>query len=227
MHTGDLEMTFGESFAPKALSRTMPTPIALRLWSRIESTDGSVPPPFTKFVFDTDTNSAIDVRGLPTCSGSSRQIRELNPIRGCDNAIVGEGTATFDIHFPDASPTTSRGKLILYNSGSKAGVTELFAHTYLTQPITFVLTTPIQIEEIDAGRFTSRATFTLPKIANGDASLTSFNARIGRNFVRRGKRVSVLTAKCPDGRLHSRAQAFFGDGTKVQSKLVRSCTPRD
>jgi hypothetical protein len=227
VHSGNLEMTFGESFAPKALSRTVPTPTALRLWSRIGSTDGSPLAPLTEFVFDTDKNSAINVRGLPTCSHSSRDIRELSPIKSCGNAIVGEGTTGFDIHFPEVPPTTVKGKLILYNDGIKAGVTTLFAFTYFTGPITIALKMQIRIEEIQEGRFTSRAIVTVPKIANGAVSLTSFSARIGRSFLRRGKRVSVLTAKCPDGKLYARAKAIFSDGTKIQSELVRDCVPRD
>jgi hypothetical protein len=227
VRSGNLEMTFGESFAPKALSRTVPTPIALRLWSRVKSIDSSPPPGLSEFVLDTDENSAIDVRGLPICSPGGRRIRELNPIRGCGNAIVGEGAAGFDIRFPELPPTPARGKMIVYNDGIKAGVTTLYAYTYFAQPITTTLVMPIRIERIREGRFASRMVVTVPKIANGIGSLTSFNARIGRSFVRRGKRVSLLTAKCPTGRIYARAEANFVDGTGIQSPLARNCIPRD
>lgn len=227
MRSGNLEVTFGESFAPKALSRTIPTPIALRLWSRIKSIDGSPPAAMREFVFDTDENSAIDVRGLPTCSGGHRDIREANPVNGCEDAIVGEGTASFDFHFPEEAPMPSEGKLIVYNGGVKAGVTTLYARAYLTVPITTAVVMTIRIEKIREGRFASRAILTVPNIANGAGSLTSFSAKIERSFIRKGTRVSLLTAKCPGGRLYARAKANFVDGTSVQSQLARDCVPSD
>jgi hypothetical protein len=140
---------------------------------------------------------------------------------------VGEGTAAFDIRLPEAPPMPAKGKLIVYNGGAKAGVTTLHAFAYITVPITTTVVMTIRIERIRDGRFASRAIVTAPKIANGNGSLTSFSAMLARNFVREGKRVSVLTAKCPKGKIYSRAKAIFIDGTSIQSELVRNCVPRD
>lgn len=180
----------------------------------------------TEFVFDTDANSAIDVRGLPTYSGGGRAIRELKPIKGCGNAIVGEGAAGFDLYFAEAL-RLAKGRLIVYNAGIKAGVTSLFAYTYFARPIATTLVMPIRIERIQEGRFTSRATVTVPKIIGGFGVLNSFHVRIGKSFARKGKRVSVLTARCPAGKIHARAEANFVDGTRVRAQLVSDCVPRD
>jgi rhamnose utilization protein RhaD (predicted bifunctional aldolase and dehydrogenase) len=117
--------------------------------------------------------------------------------------------------------------LIVYNGGIKASVTILYAYVFLAQPITTAVAMPIRIERIRKGRFASRAIVTVPKIANGAGSLTSFSARIGRSFARKGKRMSVLTAKCQGGKIHTRAEANFVDGTSIQSLLVRTCVPSD
>lgn len=225
--SGNLEMTIGQTFTPKALSKTVPTPIELRLWSRLRTLDGSPVPPLSEFVFDTDGNSALDVRGFPTCSGGRRDIREPDPIKGCEDTLVGEGTASFDLRFPDSPPMPARAKSYVYNGGFKAGVTTLYASTYLTQPITARVVMTIQIAKIQEGRFASRAIVSVPKIANGAGSLTSFNVKIGKDFVRNGKKVSLLTAKCPSGRIHSRVEAKFFNGTNIRSRLVRNCVPRD
>jgi len=227
VHSGNVEMTFGESFVPKALSRTVPTPIALRLWSRIRTLNGFPTPPLSEFVFDADENSAIDVRGLPTCSGGSRDIRGSDPRDVCGNTIVGEGTASFVVHFPDQPPVPAKSGLTIFNGGAKAGVTTLYAHAPLTLPTPTGVVMPIRIERIQEGRFASRATVEVPKIAGGAGSLTSFNATIGKDFVRNGKTVSVLTAKCPSGKIRTRAEAKFSDGTSIRSRLVRNCVPRD
>jgi hypothetical protein len=220
-------MTLGESFAPKALSRTAPTPIALRLWSWIRPIAGSRYTPMTELIFATDANSAIDARGLPTCSGGRRAIREPRPIKGCGKAIVGEGTVGFDFYIAEALPIPAKSKLILYNGGAEDGVTTLFAYTYFAQPFTTTLVMPIQIEAIQGGGFANRTTVTVPKVAGGSGSLTSFDLKIRKDFVRKGERVSVLTAKCPAGKLHARAEANFADGTSLRFPLVRACVPRD
>jgi hypothetical protein len=227
VRSGNLEVTFGEGFAPKALSRTVPTPVALHLWSQIKSMDGSPPTALREFVFDTDANSAINVRGLPICSHGSRDLRDPDSTNDCRDAIMGEGTARFDFHFPEVPPTRTEGKLTIYNGGVKAGVTTLRALAYITVPITTAVVMTIRIERIRDGRFASRAIVTVPKIANGNGSLTSFSAILARNFVREGKRVSVLTAKCPKGKIYSRAKAIFIDGTNIQSEFARNCVPRD
>jgi hypothetical protein len=224
--SGNLEMTFGERFVPKALSRTAPTPIVLRLWSQIKSTDDSPPPALSELVFDADRSSAIDVRGLPTCSSGHRDIREPGPIKGCTDTIVGAGMISFDIQFPEEAPIPTKAKLVIYNGGVKAGVTTLHARAFLVRPITTAVVMTIRIEEIRESRFASRTTVTVPKIANGAGSLTSFSVKLGRTFTRDGKRVSLLTAKCPTGRIYTRAGANFVDGRSIQSPLVRDCTPR-
>lgn len=227
VRSGNLEVTFGASSTPRALSRTVPTPIALHLWSRIRSVDGSSFTPIREFVFDADENGAIDVQGLPTCSVLQYRSRSANAREKCADAIVGAGTAILDIHFPETTPIPVKAQLAVYNGGARAGVTTLHAFANITVPITTAVVMTIRIERIRDGRFASRAIVTVPKIANGNGSLTSFSAMLARNFVREGKRVSVLTAKCPDGKIYSRAKAIFIDGTSIQSEFVRNCVPRD
>ncbi len=227
VRSGNLEMTFGESFVPQALSSTVPTPIELRLWSRIESIDGSRPTTVSEFVFDNEESIAIDATGLPICSGGRRGSREPNPIKGCEDAIVGTGAASIDLRFPDLPPIPLRAKSYVYNGGTEAGVTTLYSATYFLIPAPTMLVMTIRTERIQEGRFASRTTITVPKIAGGSGSLTSFNVKIGRDLVRKGKRVSLLTAKCPSGRIHARAQANFVDGTSIRSRLARNCGPSD
>jgi hypothetical protein len=179
----------------------------------------------SELVLETDESIAIDVRGLPTCSPSL--VREPSPLRGCGNAIVGEGTAGFDFHFPEQPPIPAKVKLIIYNFGPEAGPATLYAYIYVARPITIALFVPIRIDGIQEGRFASRATVTVPKIANGAGSLTSIRMKIGKSFVRNGQRVSVLTAKCPNGKTPTRVKAKFFDGTIIRSRLVRDCVPSD
>ena len=194
VRSGNLEVTFGEGFAPKALSKTVPTPIALRLWSRIESIDGSPPPAMSEFTFDTDKNSAIDVRGLPTCPILQYRSRSAHPGLDCGDAIVGAGTVSLDIHFPEQAPIPVESKMTIFNGGVEAGVTTLRAFSLPHGANSH------RAGDDDPNRKDPRRSVRepndrhVPKIANGAGSLTSFSAKIGRSFARNGKRVSLLTA---------------------------------
>jgi hypothetical protein len=49
---------------------------------------------------------------------------------------------------------------------------------------------------------------------------------VDKKYTYKGKKVSVLTAKCTDGKLVARGEAFFSDGTKAKAGVVRTCTPK-
>ena len=36
--------------------------------------------------------------------------------------------------------------------------------------------------------------------------------------------MSVLSAKCPDGKLQAHGTAVFSDGTKASAEIIRTCT---
>lgn len=225
VHSGNTEMTFGATFAPKALSRTTPTPIAVRIWGRAKALDGRTPKAISELVFDADESTAVDLRGFPTCPGGRREIREANPLKGCAGAIVGTGTAVLDFHFPETSPMLIKAQLTIYNGGPKAGATTLFARAYTATPITTALTIPIQLGNVQKGRSGGGAIVAGPKTAGENISLTSFAARIGKSFLRNGKKVSILTGKCPNDQAFSRFEARLADGTHIQSPPLRTCVP--
>jgi hypothetical protein len=225
VRSGNTELIFGATFAPKALSRTAPTPIAVRLWARVKSLDGATPTVVSELAFDADENTAVDLSGFPTCSGGRRETRTANPLKGCTDAIVGAGTAVLDFHFPETSPMPVKAQLTIYNGGGKAGVTTLFARAYTTAPITTAVVIPIRLGKIKEARFGGGAVVVGPKTAGENISLTSFTARIGRSFLRNGKRVSILTAKCPNEEAFSRMEARLADGDRIQSPPLRTCVP--
>ena len=67
---------------------------------------------------------------------------------------------------------------------------------------------------------------TIPKIAGGAGSVTSFNLKIDKKYSYKGKKVSVLNLGCPTPKLPVHIESIFSDGTKLEAELIRTCTAK-
>lgn len=227
VRAGNIEIIANGGFSPKALSRTKPTPIALNIEGQIKTVDGSHPPALKEFNVETDKNGAINVKGYPVCkSGQLQSQNTANAKKVCGNAIIGEGSTKVEIAFPEQTPIQVKSDLLAFNGGFSGGVTTLFIHAYITVPTPASIVTTVKIKKISNGRYGTLAIATIPKIAGGSGSPTFFQLKIDKKFTYKGKKVSVLTAKCPDGKLQARGEAVFADGTRAKAELVRTCTPK-
>jgi hypothetical protein len=142
------------------------------------------------------------------------------------DAIIGKGSAGISVKFPEQEAIPANSPLLLFNGGEKGGVITLFAHAYLTQPITTAVVTTVKVQRISNGRYGIKSTAAIPVIAGGAGSPTRFSLVIDKKYTYKGKKVSALTAKCPDGRLQGNAEAIFADGTKVETEVISTCTPK-
>ncbi len=132
-----------------------------------------------------------------------------------------------EIAFPEQEPIVTSSKLVLRNGGTKNGMTRLYAKAYLTVPTPAALVSTIDIRKISKGRFGTEMTISIPKIAGGSGSVTSFEARIDRHFSHRGRPASVATLNCPpDRKVQTNARAEFADGTHLGVEMVRPCIPK-
>jgi len=222
---GNLELTFNGGFAPKALSKTVPTPIALNFSGQIKTVDGTHPPALTEFLLEIDKNGAIDVKGLPACP-LRRNPDFGDPREICKNAVIGRGMMNIDIAFPEQLPFTRPVNLVIFNGGVKEGVTTLYVYGFVAAPVSAVIAMPVKITKIHNGRFDTKALISVSKIAGGYGSVTSVSATIDRQFSYRGKRLSVLALKCPDGKIRVRSEAIFSDETHANAEVLRACTPK-
>jgi hypothetical protein len=216
VRAGNLELTFNGGFTPKKLSKTKLTPISLTVSGKLKTVDGTHPPALKEFNVETDKNGAIEVKGLPKCSASKLQSQDTKHAEAiCRSAIIGSGQATAEIAFPEQAPIPAKSKIIAFNGGFKGGVTTLYIHAYLTVPTPAAIVTTVKIKKIHNGRYGLKAVSTIPKIAGGSGSVTSFNLKINKK--------GVLLAKCPDGKLQARGEAKFSDGTVAKAEVLRTC----
>jgi len=222
---GNLKFSADGGFSPKTLPKKTLAPISLTAEGKISTLDGTHPPALKEFLLETDKNGAVNVKGYPVCKSGQLQSQDTAHAKAiCKKAIIGEGKTNVEILFEESKPIPVKSDLIVFNGGVKGGVTTFFIHAYITVPVPAAIVTTVKIKKIHKGRYGLLAIGTIPKIAGGSGSVTSFKLTINKKFTYKGKKVSVLTAKCPDGKLQAHATAFFSDNTKAEADFVRPCT---
>jgi hypothetical protein len=222
---GNLKFKAEGNFSPKSLPKKTLAPIGLTAEGAISTTDGTHPPALKEVLLETDKNGAINVKGYPTCTSGKLQSQDSDAARAiCKKAIIGEGTTKVEIEFPDSKPVNVTSDLIVFNGGFSGGQTTLYIHAYITVPVPAAIVTTVKIKKIKNGRYGLLSKATIPKIAGGSGSVTFFKLKVDKKFRYKGKKVSVLTAKCPDGKLQAHATAVFSDGTKAEADFVKPCT---
>jgi hypothetical protein len=227
VRAGNLILKVNGSVAPKKLPKRRLAPVTLRISGSIRSVDGSQPPAAKTVTIDFDKHGTVNAKGLAICRPGQLQSRDTTAAKAaCSRAIVGKGSTTVRVAFPEQAPFTSTGPLALFNGGVRGGVTKMFIHAYVNVPAPTAIVATVRIKRIREGRFGTRAVTTIPKVAGGSGVLTRFNLAIRRNFVRDGKRQSYLLARCANGRFFAHGLVRFKDGTRVAADVVRRCQAR-
>ncbi|HUB99343.1 MAG TPA: hypothetical protein VMS11_05925 [Solirubrobacterales bacterium] len=222
---GNLNFKAGGTFSPKVLSKTKPTPIALSVEGQIKTLDGSHPPALKEALVETDKNGTVQVKGFPTCKSGQLQSQDTSHAEAiCKPAIIGTGTTNIEIAFPESKVVPVSSKLLVFNGGEKGGVITFYIHAYITVPVPAAVVTTVKIKKIHKGRYGLESIASIPKIAGGSGSVKSFSLKIDKKYTYKGKKVSILSAKCPDGKLQAHATAVFSDGTRASTEFIRTCT---
>jgi hypothetical protein len=227
VEAGNLEFTFDGGFAPKKLPKKKMAPITLSASGKVNTKDGTHPPALTSAIVETDKNGAVFVKGLPVCRSGQLQSRTTAAAKkACPKSIIGSGKTTVEVQFPEQKPILVNSALTVFNGGQRGGTTTFYIHAFFTAPISGAIVTTVKIKKIHRGRYGLKSVATIPKIANGSGSVLSFDLKIGKRYTYKGKKVSVLSAKCTDGKLQAFASAIFADGTKASAGIIRTCTPQ-
>lgn len=227
VEAGNLVFTFDGGFAPKALPKNELAPITLTASGKIRSKDGTHPPALKEAIVETDKNGAVFVKGLPVCKSGQLQSRTTaDAKKACPKAIIGTGRTSVEVEFPEQRPIPVDSALTVFNGGQSGGTTTFYIHAFFSAPVSGAIVTTVKIKKISRGRYGLKSVATIPKIANGSGSVTSFDLKIGKTYTYKGKKVSVLSAKCADGKLQAFANSIFSDGTKAAAGIVRTCTSK-
>ncbi len=227
VRVGNVIVTFNGGVTPKKLPKNKLAPIAFNASGKIKTADGTHPPALKEVVIEADRNSAINAKGVPVCTAGKLEATDtVHAEKACPDAIVGEGKTAVEVEFPEQQPFPIESKLLAFNGGVQGGKTTIFVHAYLSSPVSAAVVTTVKVSKIHKGRFGLKSVATIPKIAGGYGSVTSFDLTIKRSFTYKGKKQSYLLAKCPDGHLNAKGTAVFLGGPTLSAEIVRSCTPK-
>lgn len=228
LQAGKLIVVANGGFSPIKLPKRRDAPIKLHGFASFRTTDGSRPSPLRTIDIEFDKHGHVETRGLPKCTHrklehtTTRQAR-----RNCPGAIVGKGFGTAVVEFPEQRRFKASTPITIFNGPRKNGNPTVIGHGHLDEPVgpvTYVV--PIEIEKINRGRYGFRTVAKLPRIANDFGSPVYGRLKIGREWNRRGKRLSFANARCADGRLQAQGKFTFKDGTLLKGTVFRPCKVR-
>jgi hypothetical protein len=221
---GNLILSGGGGFSPTRLPKNEDAPIKLHGFGKIETVDGSPPSPAKKLVFEFDKHGSVVTKGLPVCHKSQIENTDTAKARAaCGDAIVGTGSGTAEVNFPEQKPIFASSPLLVFNGPPKGGNPTILVHAYLDVggPSTFVV--PVTIKKIHDGRYGFKTEAEIPTIVHGYGTPLSGRLKIGKTWKYKGKALSYANARCADGRLQAKVQVTFKDGTFIQGTVFKPC----
>ncbi len=171
-----------------------------------------------------DRNGAIFTRGLATCTiGDLKRLVIEAAVPRCKEAIVGHGKAEIEVRLPEQPSFRTEGPLLIYNDAPSAGRPKLIYSLYVDAPAPTTVFASGVIGKT-SGRFDTETKVEIPAIHGGEGLLTGFKATIGKSWLYRGRKVNLLSARCPKGQLIAHDESDFIGGYRSTGQIVRSCS---
>jgi hypothetical protein len=227
VRAGNMVLEINGDIAPKTLPRHKLAPMGIWGSGKLETLDGSHPPALEEAVFDADKDVFVNVKGLPACAANQLEARSTKKAEAvCGRAILGRGTATVEVAFPEQKPIVSTGPLVLFNGGERNGVVRVFSHAYVNVPAPTAVVATAEVSRVDKEGLGLHIEVEVPKIAGGAGSVVGARFSMRRVYTYRGERRSVIAGRCPDGHILGRGSFTYSDGTVLSGSVIRNCSAR-
>jgi hypothetical protein len=224
LRAGPLEVTAEGGFTPTTLPKHTTAPITLHGEGKIGTTDGTLPPILKTLTIWFDRHGAVVTKGLPYCTkGKLAATTSATARRVCAGSIVGEGSGTALIAFPEQRPFKATSPITLFNAPPHNGNPTVLAHAYLSVPAPTTYIVPVEIQKVRNGPFGFRTEAQIPKIAGGAGIPLEGRITIGKKWTYKGQRLSYANASCPSGKLQAKTEVEFTDETKLNGLILKPC----
>lgn len=228
VRAGNMVLKINGDIAPRTLPRHEFAPMGIWGSGKLATIDGSHPPALESAALDADKDVVVSVEGLPACRMAQLEARETKKAEAvCGGAILGRGSATVEVAFPEQSPIVSTGPLVLFNGGERNGVVTVLAHAYVNVPAPTAVVATVRVSRVRKGSLGLHIEVEVPKIAGGAGSTVAAKFAMRRVYTYEGKRRSVISGRCPDGKIQGRGTFGYSDGTSLSGSIIRPCTASD
>jgi hypothetical protein len=223
---GNLMIKVDGAFSPKALPKSTMTPIGFHGSASIATENGSHIPPALSTEILVDKHIAIDTTGLPTCSlGKIQASPPAAAMKACGDALIGKGTSTAQVQFPEQASFTAKGPLLAFNGpseGGYGGYHEQFYYVYADVPVPTALIAVAKVSKA-SGPYGYKISVSIPRIAGGAGSFSGAEFTIDRKWTYRGEQHSFLSAECANSHFDAQVEVDFGDGTHMVGDVIQAC----
>ena len=224
VRAGNLIVEIEGQISPTKLSKKTPTPITLTVSGSIKSADGSHVPALKTLSLQFDRHGQIYTKGLATCNPAKLESTLTAQAKAaCGPALVGTGSVSAQIAFPEQAPFPASGPLLIFNGAPKGGKPTLIFHVHADVPAPTTFVTEGVISKA-SGKYGTSTEIAIPTIVGGQGSLTAFKAKIHKTWTYKGQKKSLLLATCPTGSLFAHGEFKFADGTKISGDVAKACT---
>jgi hypothetical protein len=230
---GNLRVSFSGSLLPRALPRSRPAPVTVRLSGQVGTVDGSRPPQLRKISIAVNRAGQVSMAGLPTCTAPVLQQTSTEAALAlCRPALVGHGHFAVNVDLPNTSLIPAHGQVLVFNtrSGGRSG---LLLHLYGSSPVRATFVLPFEVSRHSQGRFGTVFSTKIPRIASDLGYVTDLDLTIGRRYRYAGKRRSFLSASCAapagfPGAIFELARGTFtfSGGQRLITSLESNCKVR-
>jgi hypothetical protein len=228
VQAGNMVLKINGDVTPKLLPRHDLAPIGVWGSGRLTTVDGPHPPALEEASFDADKDLFVSAKGLPACRIDQLRARSAKEAEAvCGDAILGRGSATVEVAFPEQTPFDSTGPLTLFNGGERGGVVTVLAHAYVNVPAPTAVVATVRVNRVSKGSLGLHISVDVPKIAGGSGSVVAANFSARRVYTYKGRHLSVISGRCPDGKLQGKGTFVYSDGTRLSGGLVRTCRAKD
>lgn len=225
IEAGTMVLRIEGGVSPKALPEHGLAPVTVHGSGSLRTVDGSHPPALREAIIDADKDLVVDVKGLPTCKiGELRAVTTKRAEAVCGDAIVGRGSATVEVSFPEQAPIHSTGPLVIFNGGERGGAITFIGHAYVSVPAPTAVVGTAKVTRIKKGAFGLHVTVAVPTIAGGSGSVVAANIKLGRKYTYGGERRSVFSGRCRNGRIEGRGTFKYADGSSLSGGFPETCT---
>ena len=227
LEAGDLVVNANGGFAPTKLPKTEDAPIKIYGGGKASTKSGELPPIVETLELEFDRHGHVETKGLEVCQSGKLQSTNVPQARkACPNAIVGEGTGSAVVQFPEQKPIPITSPITLFNGPKKKGDDTIIAHAFTTVPVPTTFIVPVVIEKVNHGVYGYRTKAKIPKIAGGFGHPISGNVTVDRKWTFKGHKYSYVNARCETGHLQAKVKVDFKDGTFLTGTFIKRCSVR-